>query len=768
MKMQLSLVLMTLGLFGVAISQGQTTATPTISLASGSYVMPQNTTISDGTSGATIHWCYVTTGTCTPSTTYTTTIYVDPATTETICANAQASGDSKSATVCNSYINATPAATPVITLATGSYAMPQTTTITDGTSGASILWCYVNSGTCTPSTAYSGSIYIDPTSTETICANATASGYTQSATTCNSYTNQTPAATPVITLASGTYVMPQNTTITDSTSGASILWCYVSSGTCTPSTAYSGSIYVDPTSTEAICANATASGYTPSATACNNYVAGSGSGINFNYSSTSGTVTISTSLPNASIFYTLDGSTATEASRLYTVPLALPSADCVAPCTINAVAVNMGSVGAYVQEGQTKRSNWKTQLSCTTSGTGACVSGYNSGDAPFDSPLVEACGTAGECGVQGIPTGVAFNPSVTIPSAGGGSTGVELTETDDNLSGAGSGFQVLWPYDHESDNTGTGCDSCTTMVEDFYIWPAFTGTSSTSVNAANVENWELDMNQWNLGLYNAGSPAFYGGASMQCSVLDGGWQYNGQSFPGWANFSPNINHDCQLPFGTLNGNITSSATSFIVTPNVTVKNSHTYTAATVEAGMIVVIDNEEIFCQVASGNTCSSAIRGWGGTTQASHTSGALYTGSVHVQYHVTFKPADTSVCQIGTGKNPTTPVECVFIDYLIINNNYYGSPTYVPYLPSNVIVQTNGSNPTWWAARSVSGDAGYSTLTVPYSSSPIFGIDRIFDQKQIDQFSGLSYPATTGEYIDRDNVTASFGIEASQSYTVP
>ncbi len=80
-------------------------------------------------------------------------------------------------------------ATPVITLATGTYAMPTSTTITDSTSGASILWCYIASGTCTPATAYTAAIYLDPASAETICANATASGYSASSTVCNTYTN---------------------------------------------------------------------------------------------------------------------------------------------------------------------------------------------------------------------------------------------------------------------------------------------------------------------------------------------------------------------------------------------------------------------------------------------------------------------------------------------------------------------------------------------------------------------------------------------------
>ena len=79
-------------------------------------------------------------------------------------------------------------AAPAITLATGTYTMPTSTTITDSTSGASISWCYIASGTCTPLTAYTAAIYLDPTSTETICANATASSSTSSAV-CQTYTN---------------------------------------------------------------------------------------------------------------------------------------------------------------------------------------------------------------------------------------------------------------------------------------------------------------------------------------------------------------------------------------------------------------------------------------------------------------------------------------------------------------------------------------------------------------------------------------------------
>lgn len=105
MKIQLPLGLLVLGLLGVGTLYAQTTATPTISLGSGPYAWPQYTILTDGTAGASIKWCNVTSGTCTPSTTYANThIYLNPSSnTETICANAMATGYSQSARTCNYY-----------------------------------------------------------------------------------------------------------------------------------------------------------------------------------------------------------------------------------------------------------------------------------------------------------------------------------------------------------------------------------------------------------------------------------------------------------------------------------------------------------------------------------------------------------------------------------------------------------------------------------------------------------------------------------------
>lgn len=169
-------------------------------------------------------------------------------------------------------ISGTSTPAPVITLPTDTYVMPTSTTITDALSSASISWCYVATGTCTPDTSYSASIYIDPSTKETICASATDSGYSQSPTTCAYYVTASGATpTPAFSLGGGTYTMPQTTKITDSSSSAAVLWCYIASGTCTPATMYTGSIYIDPASSETICATAWAPEEGQSEPVCNTY-----------------------------------------------------------------------------------------------------------------------------------------------------------------------------------------------------------------------------------------------------------------------------------------------------------------------------------------------------------------------------------------------------------------------------------------------------------------------------------------------------------------
>ena len=238
-------------------------ATPTFSVAAGTYTSTQTVSISDTTPGATIY--YTTNGT-TPTTSspvYSGAITVSS--TETLQAIATATGYSPSAVQSAAYtINLSAAATPTFNVAAGTYTTVQTVTISDTTPGATIY--YTTNGT-TPtisSTKYTGAISVS--SSETLEAIATASGYSTSAVQSAAYTiNLSAAATPTFNVAAGTYTTVQTVTISDTTPGATIY--YTTNGTTptTSSSVYSGAITVS--SSETLEAIATATGYSTSAVA---------------------------------------------------------------------------------------------------------------------------------------------------------------------------------------------------------------------------------------------------------------------------------------------------------------------------------------------------------------------------------------------------------------------------------------------------------------------------------------------------------------------
>jgi len=238
---------------------GTPAATPTFSPVAGTYSSAQSVTISDSTSGSTIY--YTTNGT-TPTTS--STVYSGPitiSTSETVKAIAAASGYSQSAVGSAAYTIAATAATPTFSPAAGTYTSAQTVTISDSTSGSTIYYTTNGTTPTTSSTVYSGPITVS--TSETVEAIATASGYSQSAVGSATYTIGTPAATPTFSPAAGTYTSAQTVTISDSTSGSTIY--YTTNGTTptTSSTVYSGPITVS--ASETVKAIATASGYSTSA-----------------------------------------------------------------------------------------------------------------------------------------------------------------------------------------------------------------------------------------------------------------------------------------------------------------------------------------------------------------------------------------------------------------------------------------------------------------------------------------------------------------------
>lgn len=233
-------------------------ATPTFSVAGGTYTTPQSVAISDTTSGAVIYYTVSPTGVTptTNSTRYTGTP-IPVSNTETIEAIAVASGSSSQVAVAR-YTITPPAPAPAFSVASGTYTAAQTVTISDSASGVTIYYA-INGTPTTSSTVYSSPITVS--STETIEAIASGNGYSASPVAIDAITIKVPAATPTFSLAAGSYSGPQTLTISDTTPGASIF--YAINGTATTSsTAYTGPITIS--SSETVEAIATATGYGPS------------------------------------------------------------------------------------------------------------------------------------------------------------------------------------------------------------------------------------------------------------------------------------------------------------------------------------------------------------------------------------------------------------------------------------------------------------------------------------------------------------------------
>ena len=158
-----------------------------------------------------------------------------------------------------------PAATPTFSPVAGSYTSAQTVTISDATQSATIY--YAINATPVPggagTTQYTSPIPVS--STETIEAIATASGFSNSAVASATYTitGPPPAATPTFLPAAGNYTSQQMVTISDTTSGATIYFTTDGSTPTVSNTKFTSPIPVG--ATETIKAIAVATGFSTSA-----------------------------------------------------------------------------------------------------------------------------------------------------------------------------------------------------------------------------------------------------------------------------------------------------------------------------------------------------------------------------------------------------------------------------------------------------------------------------------------------------------------------
>ena len=307
-----------------------TVATPVFSPKAGTYSSAQSVSITDATAGAAI---YYTTNGVTPSTS--STLYTGPivvSSTETLKAIAVETGYRNSTVATAMFTIA--AAVPVFSPRAGTYTSAQSVSITDATAGATIYYTTDSTKPTPSSTLYTGPIVIS--STTTLKAIAVAAGYSASMVGTALYTIA--ATAPVFSPRAGTYTSTQSVTITDSTAGAAIYYTIDGTTPTTSSSLYSGPITVS--STKGFKAIATAPGYSKSAVTSASYTIAVPTPI---FTPKGGTytsvqsITITDSMPGASIHFTTDGTTPTTASNLYSGPITV-----LATQTIKAMAVASG------------------------------------------------------------------------------------------------------------------------------------------------------------------------------------------------------------------------------------------------------------------------------------------------------------------------------------------------------------------------------------------------------------------------------------------
>ena len=312
---------------------------PTFTPLEGTYATPQSVSITTATAGATIHYTLDGTNPTTASAVYTGPISVPTTTTIRALAVKPGLGDSPISSAIYAIVPATPVVSaPTFTPPSASYAAAVSVSITTATAGATIHYTLDGTNPTTASAVYSGPITV--TSATTIRAMAVKAGYTDSAVSVATYVVTVAATAPTIAPPEGTYASAQSVSIATSTPGATIYYTLDGSLPTVGSALYTGPFAVGVSST--VRALAVAPGYGDSAVSAAMYTITPGVSaptygpLGGTYSSPQ-SVTISTTTPGATIYYTLDGSAPTTSSSLYTGPIGIATTT-----TVRALAVKPG------------------------------------------------------------------------------------------------------------------------------------------------------------------------------------------------------------------------------------------------------------------------------------------------------------------------------------------------------------------------------------------------------------------------------------------
>jgi chitobiase/beta-hexosaminidase-like protein/ASPM-SPD-2-Hydin domain-containing protein len=334
--------------------------TLSFSPAPGTYTTPQAVSLIASNAVATI---YYTTDGSTPSTS--SQVYLAPlsvATSSTIqalaavngVANATASGTYTISTSSAPPSGSNPPSAPVITPASGTYTTAQSVTLTDAAQGAVIYYTVDGSTPSSASTPYTGPIAVSSSITlKTVAILAGSTSATASATYVISASSTPPSGNspppaPVITPAAGTYTTAQSVTLADAAQGTAIYYTLDGSTPSSASPTYKGPITVSSSVT--LKAVAVLAGVTSGISSCS-YVINGPPSPTFtpapgNYT-TPQSVKLSDTDSKAAIYYTVDGSTPSASSHLYSAPLNISASTSIRAIAIDGTVTSQIVTGTY-------------------------------------------------------------------------------------------------------------------------------------------------------------------------------------------------------------------------------------------------------------------------------------------------------------------------------------------------------------------------------------------------------------------------------------
>jgi len=325
------------------------TATPAFNVPAGTYTTVQSVKLSDTTTGATIYYTLDGSTPTSASAKYSTALTIGKTT--TVKAIASSSGYSNSAVASATYtINLPQAAAPTFSVAAGTYTAVQSVSLADKTTGATIYYTSDGSTPTTSSAKYTAPIKVSQTTT--INAIAMATGYLTSAVASATYTINLPAATPTFSPAAGTYTSIQTVTLSDATPNATIFYTTNGATPTAQSAQYSAPLTLSKTTT--VKAFATAAGSSTSAVASATYTINL-TAVAPTFTPPAGTygaaqsVTLATTTPGATLYYTTNGATPTTASTKYTAPITVKVSETVkAIATVSGYANSPVASAAYL------------------------------------------------------------------------------------------------------------------------------------------------------------------------------------------------------------------------------------------------------------------------------------------------------------------------------------------------------------------------------------------------------------------------------------